>query len=84
MQLWTQDSTIAKDCMNGIQAIPMLRFRCACFTIVKAVQHFNRARRDLEWGERSIYNMVEICLNPDNEIMGGEVFDGGDGERFDS
>lgn len=43
-----------------------------------ALQHFNRARRDLEWGERAIYNMIEICLNPDNEIIGGEVFDSGD------
>uniref|UniRef100_A0A915HU30 Uncharacterized protein n=1 Tax=Romanomermis culicivorax TaxID=13658 RepID=A0A915HU30_ROMCU len=43
-----------------------------------ALQHFNRARRDLEWGERSIYNMIEICLNPDNEIIGGEVFDSAD------
>ncbi len=40
-----------------------------------ALQHFNRARRDLEWGERAIYNMIEICLNPDNEIIGGEVFE---------
>uniref|UniRef100_A0A914W2S6 Tetratricopeptide repeat protein 21B n=1 Tax=Plectus sambesii TaxID=2011161 RepID=A0A914W2S6_9BILA len=39
-----------------------------------ALQKFNRARRDLEWGERAIYNMIEICLNPDNEIIGGEVF----------
>ncbi|KAH7731473.1 tetratricopeptide repeat protein 21A isoform X1 [Aphelenchoides avenae] len=40
-----------------------------------ALQCFNRSRRDLEWGERAIYNMIEICLNPDNEIIGGEVFD---------
>jgi tetratricopeptide repeat protein 21B len=25
----------------------------------------------LEWGERALYNMIEICLNPDNEILGG-------------
>nr|CAD2194553.1 unnamed protein product [Meloidogyne enterolobii] len=37
-----------------------------------ALQAFNRARRDLEWGERALYNMIEICLNPDNEIMGTE------------
>ncbi|KAK6016671.1 tetratricopeptide repeat protein, partial [Ostertagia ostertagi] len=36
---------------------------------------FNRARRDLEWGERALYNMIEIVLNPDNEIIGGEVLD---------
>ncbi|KAK0395375.1 hypothetical protein QR680_001248 [Steinernema hermaphroditum] len=43
-----------------------------------ALQAFNRARRDLEWGERAIYNMIEICLNPDNEIIGGEVFEHND------
>uniref|UniRef100_A0A0R3RUA2 Tetratricopeptide repeat protein 21B n=1 Tax=Elaeophora elaphi TaxID=1147741 RepID=A0A0R3RUA2_9BILA len=38
-----------------------------------AMQAFNRARRDLEWGERATYNMIEICLNPDNEIIGGAL-----------
>ncbi|VBB28350.1 unnamed protein product [Acanthocheilonema viteae] len=38
-----------------------------------ALQAFNRARRDLEWGERATYNMIEICLNPDNEIIGGTL-----------
>jgi tetratricopeptide repeat protein 21B len=33
-----------------------------------ALQTFNRARRDLEWGERALYNIIEICLNPDNEL----------------
>ncbi|EPB73844.1 hypothetical protein ANCCEY_07063 [Ancylostoma ceylanicum] len=40
-----------------------------------ALQAFNRARRDLEWGERALYNMIEIVLNPDNEVIGGEVLD---------
>ncbi|KAK6040734.1 hypothetical protein COOONC_21761 [Cooperia oncophora] len=43
-----------------------------------ALQAFNRARRDLEWGERALYNMIEIVLNPDNEIIGGEVLDKAD------
>ncbi|KAL3111585.1 hypothetical protein niasHT_019932 [Heterodera trifolii] len=38
-----------------------------------ALQAFSRARRDLEWGERALYNMIEICLNPDNEIMGADL-----------
>lgn len=38
-----------------------------------ALQAFNRARRDLEWGERATYNMIEICLNPDNEVIGGTL-----------
>ena len=31
-----------------------------------ALKLFNKSRRDTEWGQRSIYNMIEICLNPDN------------------
>ncbi|VDK72565.1 unnamed protein product [Litomosoides sigmodontis] len=38
-----------------------------------ALQAFNRARRDLEWGEQATYNMIEICLNPDNKIIGGTL-----------
>ncbi|VDD93632.1 unnamed protein product [Enterobius vermicularis] len=37
-----------------------------------ALQAFNRARRDLEWGERATYNMIGICLNPDNEFISGD------------
>uniref|UniRef100_A0A1I8EC19 TPR_REGION domain-containing protein n=1 Tax=Wuchereria bancrofti TaxID=6293 RepID=A0A1I8EC19_WUCBA len=44
-------------------------------TLDAALQAFNRARRDLEWGERATYNMIEICLNPDNEIIGGGTLD---------
>ena len=29
-------------------------------------------------GERAAYNMIEICLNPDNETLGGETFEGVD------
>jgi len=31
------------------------------------------ARRDSEWGERAIFQMVEICLNPDKDLFVGEV-----------
>ena len=31
-----------------------------------ALKLFNKSRRDTEWGQRSIYDMIEICLNPDN------------------
>ena len=27
-------------------------------------------------GEKAVYNMIEICLNPDNETLGGETFEG--------
>ncbi|GMT19325.1 hypothetical protein PFISCL1PPCAC_10622, partial [Pristionchus fissidentatus] len=35
-----------------------------------ALQFFNRAKKDLEWGEKSIYCMVELLLNPENDILG--------------
>ena len=31
-------------------------------------------------GEKAVYNMIEICLNPDNETLGGETFDAVDGD----
>ncbi|KAM7105392.1 tetratricopeptide repeat protein 21B [Molossus nigricans] len=40
-----------------------------------ALRHFNKARKDNEWGQNALYNMIEICLNPDNETVGGEVFE---------
>ncbi|BFZ22635.1 hypothetical protein BsWGS_25674 [Bradybaena similaris] len=46
----------------------------------EALKHFNKARKDSDWGNSAIYNMIEICLNPDNETVGGEVFDSVDDE----
>ncbi|XP_012939708.1 tetratricopeptide repeat protein 21B isoform X2 [Aplysia californica] len=46
----------------------------------EALKHFNKARKDSDWGSNAIYNMIEICLNPDNETIGGEVFDTVEGE----
>ncbi|NXA46707.1 TT21B protein, partial [Nothocercus julius] len=40
-----------------------------------ALRHFNKARKDGDWGQNAVYNMIEICLNPDNETIGGEVFE---------
>nr|XP_019582896.1 PREDICTED: tetratricopeptide repeat protein 21B isoform X1 [Rhinolophus sinicus] len=44
-----------------------------------ALRHFNKARKDSDWGQNALYNMIEICLNPDNETIGGEVFENLDG-----
>lgn len=33
-----------------------------------ALRHFNESRRDQEWGQQSVFNMIEICLNPDNDL----------------
>ncbi|XP_013391055.1 tetratricopeptide repeat protein 21B [Lingula anatina] len=40
-----------------------------------ALKYFNKARKDTDWGQEAIYCMIEICLNPDNDIIGGEVFE---------
>ncbi|XP_028292387.1 tetratricopeptide repeat protein 21B [Gouania willdenowi] len=50
----------------------------------EALQHFNKARKDNDWGQNAVYNMIEIYLNPDNDIMGGELFENVDGEMGNS
>uniref|UniRef100_A0A8C3AZP6 Tetratricopeptide repeat domain 21B n=1 Tax=Cyclopterus lumpus TaxID=8103 RepID=A0A8C3AZP6_CYCLU len=45
-----------------------------------ALRHFNKARKDNDWGQNAVYNMIEIYLNPDNDTLGGEVFENLDGE----
>jgi tetratricopeptide repeat protein 21B len=35
-----------------------------------ALKHFNNSRRDAEWGQQSVFNMIEICLNPDGDLPG--------------
>uniref|UniRef100_A0A3Q1H576 Tetratricopeptide repeat domain 21B n=1 Tax=Acanthochromis polyacanthus TaxID=80966 RepID=A0A3Q1H576_9TELE len=45
-----------------------------------ALRHFNKARKDNDWGQNAVYNMIEIYLNPDNDTIGGEVFETLDGE----
>ena len=39
----------------------------------EALSFFNHARKDSEWGEKALFNMIMICLNPDNETLGGET-----------
>ncbi|CAN7998156.1 unnamed protein product [Ixodes hexagonus] len=43
-----------------------------------AMKSFNKARHDSDWGLISTYHMIEICINPDNETIGGETFNNGD------
>ncbi|XP_023227553.1 tetratricopeptide repeat protein 21B-like [Centruroides sculpturatus] len=40
-----------------------------------AMKCFNKARYDSEWGQIATYHMIEICVNPDNETLGGETFE---------
>lgn len=50
-----------------------------------ALRQFNFARRDPEWGQQAIYNMIEICLDPDDDSsLLNEVFNYDDAEYQDS
>ncbi|XP_012141012.1 tetratricopeptide repeat protein 21B isoform X2 [Megachile rotundata] len=50
-----------------------------------ALRHFNFVRRDPEWGQQAIYNMIEICLDPDDDSsLSNEVFNDDDTEYQDS
>lgn len=33
-----------------------------------ALRFFNNARQDVEWGKQSIFNMIDICLNPEGDL----------------
>ncbi|XP_075412150.1 tetratricopeptide repeat protein 21A [Tenrec ecaudatus] len=41
----------------------------------EALKFLNKARKDSTWGQSATYHMVQICLNPDNEIVGGEALE---------
>lgn len=41
----------------------------------EALRFLNKARKDSTWGQIATCYMVQICLNPDNEVVGGEVFE---------
>lgn len=50
-----------------------------------ALRKFNAARRDPEWGQQAIYNMIEICLDPDDDTaLSNEAFNEEDAEYQDS
>ncbi|XP_055902735.1 tetratricopeptide repeat protein 21B-like [Eupeodes corollae] len=33
-----------------------------------SLRFFNNARRDYEWGQQAVFNMIEICINPDGDL----------------
>uniref|UniRef100_A0A8C5K0R6 Tetratricopeptide repeat domain 21A n=1 Tax=Jaculus jaculus TaxID=51337 RepID=A0A8C5K0R6_JACJA len=41
----------------------------------EALKFLNKARKDSTWGQSATSYMVQICLNPDNEVVGGEAFE---------
>ena len=36
---------------------------------------FNKCRRDVEWAEPALYQMIELFLNPENSIAGGQILE---------
>lgn len=50
------------------------------YSMNDALQCFNQARKDSEWGEKALFCMIDICLNPENETLGGETFKQLEGE----
>uniref|UniRef100_A0A8C8EI59 Tetratricopeptide repeat protein 21B n=1 Tax=Oncorhynchus tshawytscha TaxID=74940 RepID=A0A8C8EI59_ONCTS len=48
---------------------------CKGLYYCEALFHLNKARRDNEWGDQAMELMIRICLNPDKEVIGGEVFE---------
>uniref|UniRef100_A0A670J0B8 Tetratricopeptide repeat domain 21A n=1 Tax=Podarcis muralis TaxID=64176 RepID=A0A670J0B8_PODMU len=36
----------------------------------QALKFFNKARKDSDWGQKALGHMIQICLNPDNDIIG--------------
>nr|XP_022900469.1 tetratricopeptide repeat protein 21B-like [Onthophagus taurus]XP_022900470.1 tetratricopeptide repeat protein 21B-like [Onthophagus taurus]XP_022900471.1 tetratricopeptide repeat protein 21B-like [Onthophagus taurus] len=49
-----------------------------------ALRNFNIARQSSDWNRQAIYNMIEICLNPEDEILGEHFIDIDDIEYKDS
>ncbi|GAB1600375.1 repeat 21B-like, partial [Argonauta hians] len=72
--------TFVKDALSSVQIEPGF---CYCHGLYNrfigsstvALKSFNMARKDTTWSNSALYNMVEICLNPDSETIGGEVFE---------
>ena len=46
-----------------------------------ALQFFNLARKDVDWGEKALFHMIAICLNPDNELIAGDTLKSEDQSR---
>ncbi|KAG1934258.1 tetratricopeptide repeat protein 21B [Pimephales promelas] len=39
------------------------------YHVTEALTHLNRARGDADWGEPAVELMVQICLNPDRDVL---------------
>uniref|UniRef100_A0A1A9WYM1 Tetratricopeptide repeat protein 21B n=1 Tax=Glossina brevipalpis TaxID=37001 RepID=A0A1A9WYM1_9MUSC len=62
-----QEATAAPDQVSGLQYCNGL-YEWYTGNPNGALRHFNAARKDSEWGQQAIFNMIEICINPDGDI----------------
>lgn len=46
-----------------------------------ALRYFNNGRRDAEWGKQAIFNMIEICINPDGDLPNESQMENGQTEE---
>lgn len=46
----------------------------------QALKFFNKVRKDSDWGQKALSCMIQICLNPDDEIIGGEALENQNGD----
>lgn len=63
----SKEATVAPDQMPGLQYCNGL-YEWYTGNPNGALRHFNAARKDTEWGQQAIFNMIEICINPDGDI----------------
>lgn len=49
-----------------------------------ALRLFNNARRDAEWGKQAIFNMIEICINPSDDLPNENQMEGQSDEARES
>lgn len=49
-----------------------------------ALKNFNQVRQDPDYGVRALYHMIDICLNPDGEMLAEQLMDSDDIEYRDS
>lgn len=47
-----------------------------------SLRFLNNARRNAEWGQQAIRHMIEICLNPDNDLPNENLQDVNDDVRM--
>lgn len=47
-----------------------------------SLRFLNNARRSSEWGQQAIRHMIEICLNPDNDLPNENTQDINDDVRM--